>query len=506
MKIKKLVLALIIAILFSSLYAKVAMANTATVNTETLNLRKEPSTDSTVLELLNQGDKIEVLEEEGKWVKIKFKGITGYVSKDYIKITEDKTTDVTTSSEKENKIENTVSDSSTSTDEKTNTVKETENNINSNEQAVTTIGAQTETLSVTQLEGTVNTDTKIYILPIINASKIAEIKKDEKLTIIDEVKDWYYGQTENVSGWVRKVLVDTKEVEVKTSAVPQEQEAKNEQPKENEINNNEQTNTNEQENKTVNDKENTTSESTTSESAIQETPIKEKTMYVNYSSIYVRKGPGTNYEVVDSLILNSDVRVIAESGEWYKIKVSGITGYVAKRLLSNTITKEETTSRSADERETLVEAEDQANQINNVSSQGNNNTVVSTTATSKGQEIVNFAKQYLGCKYVYGGSGPSTFDCSGFTMYVYKHFGVSLSHSATAQSKKGSYVAKENLQPGDLVFFKDYQTMDGIGHCGIYIGDGNFIHASSGTGYCVKISTLLSGSYKTRYETARRLF
>lgn len=90
-------------------------------------------------------------------------------------------------------------------------------------------------------------------------------------------------------------------------------------------------------------------------------------------------------------------------------------------------------------------------------------------------------------------------------MYVYKNFGISLSHSATAQSKKGSYVAKEDLKPGDLVFFKDYETMNGIGHCGIYIGDGNFIHASSGTGYCVKISTLLSGSYLKRYETARRL-
>ena len=90
-------------------------------------------------------------------------------------------------------------------------------------------------------------------------------------------------------------------------------------------------------------------------------------------------------------------------------------------------------------------------------------------------------------------------------MYVYQKFGVTLSHSARAQSKVGTAVEKENLQLGDLVFFKDYETMDGIGHCGIYIGDGNFIHASSGTGYCVKISTLLSGSYATRYETARRV-
>ena len=90
-------------------------------------------------------------------------------------------------------------------------------------------------------------------------------------------------------------------------------------------------------------------------------------------------------------------------------------------------------------------------------------------------------------------------------MYVFKNFGISLSHSATAQSKCGTYVSKSDLKPGDLVFFKDYETMDGIGHCGIYIGNGDFIHASSGTGYCVKISTLLSGSYEKRYETARRL-
>ena len=98
-----------------------------------------------------------------------------------------------------------------------------------------------------------------------------------------------------------------------------------------------------------------------------------------------------------------------------------------------------------------------------------------------------------------------SFDCSGFTMYVYKKFGYTLSHSAIAQSKVGTYVAKEDLQAGDLVFFLDYETMDGIGHCGIYIGNGEFIHASSGSGYCVKISNLLTGSYNTRYATARRL-
>ena len=219
-------------------------------------------------------------------------------------------------------------------------------------------------------------------------------------------------------------------------------------------------------------------------------------MYVNYSSIYVRKGPGTENEVVETLILNSQVTVIGESGDWYKVKVAGVEGYIAKRLLSNSET--EVTSRSAEERKDIEEDETTETRAEEVEQ-------TTTQVSSIGQQIVDYAKKYLGCKYVYGGSGPSTFDCSGFTMYVYKNFGVSLSHSARAQSKNGSYVAKSDLQPGDLVFFKDYETMDGIGHCGIYIGEGNFIHASSGTGYCVKISTLLSGSYNTRYETARRL-
>ena len=498
MKIKKLVLAIIIAILFSIVCAKVAMAKTAIVNTDTLNLRKEPSTDATVLELLNQGDKLDVLAEEGKWVKIKFKGMTGYVSKEYVKITEDDK-----KNEKENNIENTTTTGETTTSENTNTTVKSNNTTIVNEENAK---KETNNTKVASREGTINTDTKIYILPIINASKLNDVKKDEKLTIIDEIKSWYYVQTENTSGWVRKVLVDVKEVAIETATTPKEQET---DTKNKESNNSEQdaNKKNEQANEAVNEKENTTSNNTTSgtttaEETIKETPITEKTMYVNYSSVYVRKGPGTNYDYVDSLILNSDVTVIAEAGDWYKVKVSGITGYIAKRLLSNTITREETTSRSAEERnieeETIINDNTTSNENSEVASTSN-------VSTSKGQEIVDFAKKYLGCKYVYGGSGPSTFDCSGFTMYVFKNFGISLSHSANAQSKKGVYVAQGDLQPGDLVFFKDYQTMDGIGHCGIYIGDGNFIHASSGTGYCVKISTLLSGSYKTRYETARRL-
>ena len=214
------------------------------------------------------------------------------------------------------------------------------------------------------------------------------------------------------------------------------------------------------------------------------------TKYISASSVYVRKEASTSAEIVTTLIRNTDVTVVGESGDWYKVTYKDYSGYIYKELLSDKKTEE--TNRSSANRES-------ATTVSSV------NTETTTEETSKGQEIVEYAKQYLGCPYVYGGSGDKSFDCSGFTMYVYKKFGYTLSHSAIAQSKVGTYVAKEDLQAGDLVFFLDYETMDGIGHCGIYIGNGEFIHASSGSGYCVKISNLLTGSYNKRYATARRL-
>jgi cell wall-associated NlpC family hydrolase len=112
--------------------------------------------------------------------------------------------------------------------------------------------------------------------------------------------------------------------------------------------------------------------------------------------------------------------------------------------------------------------------------------------------VVGIAMQYLGIPYKYGGSSPSTgFDCSGFVMYVYAQVGVSLPHNAAAQYGYGTPVSRSQLQPGDLVFF------NGLGHNGIYIGGGQFIH-SPHTGDVVKISSI-SGWYSSTWVGARRL-
>ncbi len=112
--------------------------------------------------------------------------------------------------------------------------------------------------------------------------------------------------------------------------------------------------------------------------------------------------------------------------------------------------------------------------------------------------VVGIAMQYLGVPYRWGGADPSGFDCSGFSMYVYAKLGISLPHHAASQYGMGTTVSKDQLEAGDLVFF------NGLGHMGIYIGGGQFIHAPR-TGDVVKISSLSDSWYASTWVGARRL-
>ena len=116
-----------------------------------------------------------------------------------------------------------------------------------------------------------------------------------------------------------------------------------------------------------------------------------------------------------------------------------------------------------------------------------------------GSQLVSSAYKYLGVPYVFGGNTPDGFDCSGFTQFVYKNFGVSLSRTAAEQYKNGTAVT--NLQAGDLVMF----GKSGINHVGIYIGGNTFIHAANSS-RGVTTDTLASGYYKINYVGARRIF
>lgn len=452
---KTTILSIIIAISMIVFTTKVQAA-TGKVTTETLNLRSKASTDSSVVKLLNMDDELEIISEEGNWYKVKVGENEGYVSKDYVKADKTSAGTITTTTT-DNSGSNTTGESTESTN--TNAKPTTSNTVTPN--------------STLKLEK----DVTIKILPLINANNLGTAKAGDEVTVITTANNWIFIETSEIAGWI-----------VKDSSVGQVTSSDDKNTGSSTDNNTTDTSNNDDKGEEQTDtKTNTDNNDDTTSSDTNYTKI---TKYINASSVYVRKEPSTSAGIVTTLIRNTDVTVVGESGEWYKVTYKDYSGYIYKELLSDKKTEE--TNRSSANRES-------ATTVSSV------NTETTTEETSKGQEIVEYAKQYLGCPYVYGGSGDKSFDCSGFTMYVYKKFGYALSHSATAQSKVGTYVAKEDLQAGDLVFFLDYETMDGIGHCGIYIGNGEFIHASSGSGYCVKISNLLTGSYNTRYATARRL-
>ncbi len=126
-----------------------------------------------------------------------------------------------------------------------------------------------------------------------------------------------------------------------------------------------------------------------------------------------------------------------------------------------------------------------------------------TFSRASSSSVVQAAYRNLGARYVWGASRPGAFDCSGFTMYVMRQFGVSLPHSSSAQFRMGRSVSRGNLQAGDLVFFSS-GTRGVVGHVGVYIGNGRMIHASTpSTG--VIVSSINESYFAARYLGARRV-
>ncbi len=450
--IKKLFFTCILMIIFFACQINVAKAIMVEITTETLNLRKEASTESDIVAQISQGDECEVLDEEGDWYQVKYGEYTGFISKEYTEILSDGGND-----------ENTTNDENVTPEE--NSTIETHNNETGN--SSNTIN---NNITIELGEQTIKTDTELKITPLINSSVIENLKAGFKVTAINQINEWVYIYTDESAGWIRAIYLENdlnENVQEKNDVEQASTQEEEEEPKE------------------------------TVEKEKTDASFEEKTMYTNDSYVNIRKEPSTDSEKVMVVELNTELKVIGEDGDWYKVETSQGDAYVSKELLSDKrtpITNRGNISTTKKEAET-------AN--------------VSTSNSTKGEEIIAYAKKFLGVPYVYGGASPSGFDCSGFTMYVFKKFNISMAHGAQSQSKIGKKVSADknsktsllnNLEVGDLVFFLDYETMDEIGHCGIYIGDGKFIHASSGSGYCVKINSLLPGEYyNTRYCAARRV-
>jgi len=126
---------------------------------------------------------------------------------------------------------------------------------------------------------------------------------------------------------------------------------------------------------------------------------------------------------------------------------------------------------------------------------------ISRGNSMQARRIISIAMKYLGVPYVFGGTSPSGFDCSGYIQYVFNQAGISLPRTADVQYGVGKSVPMSKLQPGDLVFFETYEP--GPSHVGIYLKNGDFVHASSYTG--ITVTSLYSSYYAPRYLGAKRV-
>ncbi len=202
----------------------------------------------------------------------------------------------------------------------------------------------------------------------------------------------------------------------------------------------------------------------------------------------VRSEPSTSSSIVKSAPKGETCFIIGFNCGWYKVSYNGNKGYVRSDLV------------------TMLECpySNAGSPGNTYKEPGKNNGGNSNNNyTSAGQKIVNYAKQFLGYRYVYGGSSPSTgFDCSGFAQYVFKQCGYTIGRTTTQQNNNGTRISSRNdLKPGGLVLFASGGSFT---HTGIYIGNGQFIHASNAsTG--VIISSLSESYYSARFVCGRRV-
>lgn len=455
-KLRKVILITLIYIGLILISTK-SFAATGTTTENTTRLREEPSTSCSTVCLISAEQKVEIISEEGEWYKVSYnndgKKFQGYIRKDMLSVEGEVSNNKQENENQEKDEASQISENETTTQEGESTLQNEKNQI---EEGYT---------------GILSNNITIRILPSINSTQVGEITANTKVQVKEVINKWCKIETDNESGWalinkVESKNEDTPSVENTEKVDEQKPEERVEEPK-------------------VEEKK-------------KEKKEEKKILYVSTETVNMREKAETSSKILKQLSLNDTVEVVQQvDGTWTKVSKDGKEGYIASKFLSES--KTEVTSRSLtksrSEEENLKDDTTTAPALPNVSN---------TVSQSKGEEVVAYAKQYLGCKYVSGGASPkSGFDCSGFTYYVFKNFGITLNRSSGAQVSNGTQVAKEDLQLGDLVLFQGWGTTS-IGHVGIYIGENSFIHAANGNKGVV-ITSLSDSYYSKKYVTARRV-
>lgn len=452
MKVSKKILFITFFIICIS--SNLVFAATGKVTTQATRIRKEANTSSTIVTVIYENDEVEILEESGEWYKIKYKDYTGYVKKEFIKLNDESsknssntTNSSVTNSQVSNSIENTSIDNTSS-----------------------------EAIPDTQISAdTIVLNSEIYarLLPNFSSNNIVKFEASKQVEKINELNNWVQVTDGTNTGWILKNKLQEKH------DIPTQTEVKENQ---NTTANSNSTNTitNSVENTTTNTTKNANNTTTNT----QATSSINKTAKITVETAKVREEASTTSNVLGFLDYGDEVTLLEQNGDWYKINFENKTGYIKNTLFE--IIDSTVSSRSLTEERQDVQGE---------------NVIHSENAS----EVVSYAKQYLGYPYIVGGKTPATgFDCSGFTRYIFLNFGYSLGSTAASQTDIGIVISRENLEPGDLILFLN-EEKTGIGHTGIYIGNGEFIHSANPQRGVVIDNLNTNSYYSERFVSARRI-
>ena len=289
---KRLLSILTIFIILAIVFANICFADTGTLkNTDFLNMRESPSTSSNLLTVLPSDASFNIISDEGDWYQIQYQSYTGYVSKQYV------------------------------------TVSETNTNVN------TDIPAESNS------NGIVKSNSNIYVLPLVNSTVIGTVNSGTQVLIVSITGKWSFIQTDSFSGWIFTDNINGIE---ETNSNDQNQDNNSVNTETNTVDNN----TSEKQDNTTdneNSDDDTSNEETNSNDSGNDTDTTEetsgnypKTMYVNVEAVYIRAEATTSSEAVASIGLNTPVTVNGEEGDWYKVTVTDGSGYMMKQYLSET--------------------------------------------------------------------------------------------------------------------------------------------------------------------------
>ena len=465
-------------------------ADTGVITGDVVNARKGPGTSYDRVELLAKGKQVTILGEENGWYKIKWNNDTGYVAKDYVATSAGSS--ASSASAQSLAANATVTGGTTinvrsgpatsyarvgmvgtgkrvamldksgdwyhiSFDGKTGYILGTYLILDGSEApAVAAPAPQSAGTSVGNATVRGGSTINVRSGPGTGWSRITTVGTGKRVTLLSEEGGWFKVEFDGRTGYILGdyLTPDAGALEALTKA----EATQNDEPAE------AVETAVEQPVLPVASAEATAVESVGTEPA----PDGEasRSGIITGGTINVRSGPGTEYDRVTKVYTGKRVTIFGEENGWVRINLGDVTGYVLG--------------------EYIFEGD-------------------SLPASSVGEQVVAMAMQYTGTRYVYGGSSPNGFDCSGFTMYLYRQFGYSLPHTASGQYANCGYkIAKSDLQPGDLVFFTSSGAGGSINHVGIYIGDGNVIHARYSVGK-VHINSLSESYYAKNYVGAVRI-